>query len=83
MSLIVMLLGFIAAPLIVICGLTMFRSPEAWARMNAHLARKDLSQFNSPKQLERTRKVGKLFLAVGAFELMSMTWLLIMLRTMK
>lgn len=80
---IAMLLGFIAAPLIVICGLTMFRSPEVWARMNARLARKELGQFNPPKQLERTRKTGKLFMALGAFEFMSMTWLLIVLRTMK
>ncbi len=61
----------------------MFRYPEAWAIGNARLARKELSQFNSPRQLERTKKMGKLFMILGAFEFLSMIWLIVMLRVMK
>jgi hypothetical protein len=80
---IAVLLGFIAAPLIVLCGFTMFRYPEAWAKGNARLAHKELSEFNSPRQLERTKRTGKLFMAIGAFECLSMLGLITMLRMMR
>jgi hypothetical protein len=80
---IAVIVGLIGAPLIVICGLTMFRYPEAWAKGNSRIARKDLNQFDSPRQLERTRRLGKLFMTVGAFEFISMIWLIVMLHAMK
>jgi hypothetical protein len=67
----------------VICGLTMLRYPEAWAKGNARLARKELSQFNSPKQLEHTKKVGALFMIAGALDFICMIWLIAMTRVMK
>jgi len=64
--------AFIVDLLIVILGFLMFRYPQTWAKMNARASRKDLHQFDSPKQLAHTRRVGILFITFAAFSFLSM-----------
>jgi hypothetical protein len=52
-------------------GFLMFRYPQAWAKMNARLSHKDLHEFDSPKQLASTRRLGVLLMILAAFSLLS------------
>jgi uncharacterized protein YjeT (DUF2065 family) len=63
---------FVGDPLTVVLGFLMFRYPQAWAKMNARLSRKELHEFNSPKQLAHTKRVGILFMIAAAFSLLSL-----------
>jgi uncharacterized protein YjeT (DUF2065 family) len=66
------IVAFVADPLMVVLGFLMFRYPQAWAKMNARLSHKETHEFDSPKQLARTRRLGILFMILFAFLLMSM-----------
>ena len=72
MSTLVNLVAFIADPLMVILGFLLFRYPQAWAKMNARASRKELHEFDSPRQLAHTKRVGILFMTFAAFSLLSM-----------
>jgi hypothetical protein len=50
----------------------MLRYSQAWAKMNARLAHKDIHEFDSPKQLASTRRLGILLMILAAFSLLSM-----------
>jgi hypothetical protein len=52
-------------------GFLMFRYPQAWAKMNAGLSHKELHEFDSPKQLASTRRLGVLLMILAAFSLLS------------
>jgi hypothetical protein len=54
-----------------VLGFLMFRYPKAWAKMNARLSHKKLHEFDSPKQLASTRRLGILLLILAAFSLVS------------
>jgi hypothetical protein len=56
----------------VVLGFLMFRYPQAWAKGNAQLSHKELHEFDSPKQLASTRRLGILFMITAAFSLLSM-----------
>ena len=43
------IVAFVADPLMGVLGFMMFRRPQAWAKMNARLARKEVHEFDSPK----------------------------------
>ena len=55
-----------------VLGFLMFRYPQAGAKMNAHLSHKELHEFDSPRQLASTRRLGILFMILAAFSLLSM-----------
>ncbi len=55
-----------------VLGFLMFRYPQAWAKMNARLSHKELHEFDSPKQLASTRRLGILLLILAAFSLLSL-----------
>ena len=57
-----------------VLGFLMFRYPEAWAKMNARLSRKELKEFDSPRQLASTKRLGVLLMILGAFSLASMLY---------
>lgn len=48
----------------------MFLYPHAWAKANARLARKEPREFNSPRQLEATKRLGILLMVLGPFSLL-------------
>ena len=52
-------------------GFLMFRCPQAWAKMNARLSHKKLHEFDSPKQLASTRRLGSLLMILAAFSSLS------------
>jgi len=66
------IVAFVADPLMGVLGFMMFRRPQAWAKMNARLARKEVHEFDSPKQLASTRRLGILFMVIALFSLLSM-----------
>jgi ABC-type transporter Mla maintaining outer membrane lipid asymmetry ATPase subunit MlaF len=66
------IVAFVADPLIGVLGLLMFRYPAAWAKGNARLSHKELHEFDSPKQLASTRRLGILFMIAAAFSFLSM-----------
>ncbi len=72
MSTLVKIVAFIADPLIIILGFLMFRYPQVWAKMNARASRKELHEFDSPKQLAHTKQVGILFMTFAVFSFLSM-----------
>jgi hypothetical protein len=72
MSTLANIVAFIADPLMVILGFLMFRYPQVWAKMNARASRKELHEFDSPKQLAHTKQLGMLFMAFAAFSFLSM-----------
>lgn len=55
-----------------ILGILMIRYPKAWAKGNALLSHKELREFDSPKQLASTRRLGILMLTLAAFSLLSL-----------
>ena len=66
------IVAFVAGPLMGVLGFLMFRYPQAWAKMNARSSHKELHEFDSPKQLASTRRLGILFMILTAFSLLSM-----------
>lgn len=66
------IVALVGDPLTVVIGFLMFRYPLAWAKMNAHLSHKELHEFDSPKQLASTRRLGSLFMIFAAFSLLSL-----------
>jgi uncharacterized protein YjeT (DUF2065 family) len=66
------IVAFVADPLMVVLGFLMFRYPQAWAKMNARLSHKELHEFDSPKQLASTRRLGILFMILFVFSLLTM-----------
>ena len=66
------LVVFVGDPLIAILGFLMVRYPQAWAKGNALLSHKELREFDSPKQLAATRRLGILMLTLAAFSLLSL-----------
>jgi hypothetical protein len=64
-------LVFVGDPLMGILGFLMFRYPQAWAKGNARLSRKELHEFDSPKQLAHTRRLGILLMVLAAISLLS------------
>lgn len=64
--------AFVVDPLMVVLGLLMFRYPLAWAEINARCSHKELHDFDSPRQLASTRRLGVLFMIAAAFSLLSM-----------
>lgn len=66
------IVAFVADPLMAVLGFLMFRYPEAWDKMNAGVSRKDIHEFDSPKQLASTRRTGFLMMILAAFSLFSM-----------
>jgi hypothetical protein len=77
------ILAFVANPLMGVLGFLMFRYPQAWAKMNARVSRKELHEFDSPKQLAHTRRLGILFMILAAFSLLSMLYLKAVLARLK
>jgi hypothetical protein len=65
------ILVFVGAPLSGILGFLMFRFPLAWAEMNARSTRKDVREFNAPKQLAHTRQLGILIMFIAGLGLVS------------
>jgi hypothetical protein len=65
-------IAFVADPLMGILGFLMFRYPRTWAKMNARSSHKELHEFDSPKQLGHTKRVGILFMFAATFSLLSM-----------
>jgi hypothetical protein len=63
---------FIGDPLTALLGFLMFRYPQAWAKMNARLSRGQLCDFDSPKQLASTRRLGALMMIFAAFSAFSL-----------
>jgi hypothetical protein len=66
------LVALVGDPLMVVLGFLLFRYPQACAKMNARLSHKELHEFDSPKQLAHTKRVGILLMVAGAFSLVSM-----------
>lgn len=66
------IVAFVGDPLMGVLGFLMFRYPQAWAKMNARLSHKELHEFDSPKQLASTRRLGILLLILAAFSLLSL-----------
>jgi uncharacterized protein YjeT (DUF2065 family) len=62
---------FVGDPLMGVLGFLMFLYPQAWAKMNARLSHKELHEFDSPKQLASTRRLGILLMIVAAFSSLS------------
>jgi hypothetical protein len=60
---------FIGTPLMAVLGFLMFRYPQAWAKLNARSARKELHAFDSPKQLAHTRQLGILIMLSAGLSL--------------
>lgn len=52
----------------------MFLFPEMWARMNARVSRKELKEFDCPRQLASTKGLGALFTVAAAFSFASMLY---------
>lgn len=73
------IIAFVADPLMCVLGFLMFRYPQAWAKMNAGVSRKELHEFDSPKQLASIRRVGRLMMIFAAFSFLSMLYLKAML----
>lgn len=63
---------FFGDPLTIAVGLLMFRYPQAWAKMNAHLSSKERSLFDTPEQLASTKRLGMLLVLFAAFSFVSM-----------
>jgi hypothetical protein len=63
---------FVGELLIGVLGFLMFCYPRAWQKMNARLAHKKLSEFDSPKQLAHTKQFGILLLILAAFSSFSL-----------
>jgi hypothetical protein len=63
---------FVGDPLMGVLGFLMFRYPQAWAKLNARLSRKELHVFDSPKQLASTERLGILLMIIAAFSLLSL-----------
>lgn len=63
---------FVGDPLVAILGFLMLRYPQAWAKVNARLAHKELYEFDSLKQLASTRRAGLLMLILAAFSFLSL-----------
>jgi len=59
---------FVGAPLTGVLGFVMIRYPRAWAKLNARIARKKLSEFDSPKQLAHTVQFGILLLMLAVLD---------------
>jgi hypothetical protein len=66
------IVAFVADPLMGVLGFLMLRYPQTWAKMNARLSHRELREFDSPKQLASTRRLGILFLILAAFSLLNM-----------
>lgn len=66
------IVAFVADPLMGLLGFLMFRYPAMWAKMNASLSRKEPKEFDSPKQLASTRRLGILLMILAAFSFASM-----------
>jgi hypothetical protein len=62
-------------------GFLMFRHPQAWAKMNALVSHKEVHEFDSPKQLAHTRRVGIFMLVAAAFSLWSLLFMNYLLST--
>ena len=77
------IVAFVADPLMGVLGFLMFRYPEMWAKMNARLSRKELKEFDSPRQRESTKRLGVLFMIAAAFSFASMLYLKAMLVQLK
>jgi hypothetical protein len=70
------IVAFVADPLMGGLGLLMLCFPKGWAKMNARAARRELRDFDSPKQLAQTRRLGILFMIFAAFSLLSMLFVI-------
>ena len=57
-----------------VLGFTMFRYPQAWAKGNAYLARKELKEFDSPRQLEHTKRLGIALMVLFPLSLVTVLW---------
>jgi uncharacterized protein YjeT (DUF2065 family) len=68
---------YIGDPLAVVFGLLMFRYPQTWAKLNARLSRKEIHEFDSPKQLASTRRLGALLMAFAVFSIFAITRLVL------
>jgi len=68
------IVAFVCDPLIGVLGFLMFRYPAMWAKMNARLSRKELKEFDSPRQRASTKRLGVLFLVAAAFSFASMLY---------
>jgi hypothetical protein len=65
------LVAFASRPPTGILGFLIFRYPLAWAKINACLSQ-ELHEFDSPKQLASSRRLGILMLIFAAFSFSSL-----------
>lgn len=68
------IVAFVGDPLIGLLGFLMFRYAEMWAKMNTRVSRKELKEFDSPRQLASTKRLGVLFMVAAAFSFVSMLY---------